>query len=126
MTSSNVTPCRIDRRADYQGSRPSVSYHAEVEKYTGCDGLSPFTRNGTRTLVKSTKPQSKLSYSGIKIATINVQTLSDDMKLTTVIQAAEKCKIDVLAMQETRRARFDWTEFQEESIRGWKMAWTGC
>ena len=100
MTSSIVTPCRIDRRADYQGSRPSVPYHAEVEKYTGCDGLSPFTRNGTRTQIKSTK--SKLSYSDIKIATINVQTLDDDMKLTSVIQAAEKCKIDVLAMQETR------------------------
>ena len=128
MTSSNNNPCRIDRRADYQGSRPSVSYQAEVEKYTtGCDGLSPSTSiNGTRTQRKSSKSQSKLSYSDIKIATINVRTLDDDMKLASVIQAAEKCKIDVLAMQETRRTGCDWTEFQDESIRGWKMVWTGC
>ena len=128
MTSSNNNPCRIDRRADYQGSRPSVSYQAEVEKYTtGCDGLSPSTSiNGTRTQRKSSKSQSKLSYSDIKIATINVRTLDDDMKLASVIQAAEKCKIDVLAMQETRRTGCDWTEYQDESIRGWKMVWTGC
>ena len=126
MTCSNDIPCRIDRRVDYQGSRPSAACQAEVEKFTGCDGLSPSTRNGTRTRRRSTKSHSKLSYSEIKIATINVRTLGDDMKLTSVIQAAEKCKIDVLAMQETRRTGCDWTEFQDESIRGWKMVWTGC
>ena len=126
MTCSNDIPCRIDRRADYQGSHPSAACQAEVEKFTGCDGLSPSTRNGTRTRRRSTKSHSKLSYSEIKIATINVRTLGDDMKLTSVIQAAEKCKIDVLAMQETRRTGCDWTAFQDESIRGWKMVWTGC
>ena len=126
MTSSYDTPLSIDRRADYQGSRPSVSYQTEVEKFTGCSGLSPLTRHGTRTQIKSKKSQSKLNYSDIKVATINVRTLQEDMKLVSVIEAAEKCKIDVLAMQETRRTGCDWNEFQDESIRGWKMVWSGC
>ena len=110
--------CHIVRRVDQQGTRPSVLCQAEVKKCaTGCDGLSPFTSiNCTTIQHKSTKSQSKLSYSDIKIATINVQTLQDDMKLISVIQAAEKCNIDVLAMQETRRTGVDWTEFQDESI----------
>ena len=127
MTSSEAIPCRIDRRADYQGSRPSVVDQAEVDKYaTGCNGLSPFTGSPcTRTDVPSVKSPSTLSYSYIKVATINVRTLSDDMKLVSIIEAAKKCNIDVLAMQETRFLGCDYCEFEDESIRGWKLAWSG-
>ena len=104
MTSSYNIPCRIDRRADYQGSRPSAAYQAEVGK-TGCSGLSPLTRSGTKTDVPSVKSLCKLSYSNIKVATINVRTLQDDMKLFAVVEAAKKCKINVLTMQ--RDIEFD-------------------
>ena len=36
----------------------------------------------------------------IRIATINVRTLQDDMEFAGVIQATEALQIDVLAMQE--------------------------
>ena len=104
-----------------------MSHQAEVEKYaTGCDGLSPFTSlNGTRTDVPSAKSLSTLSFSKIKVASINVRTLQDEMKLVTVIEAAKKCKIDVLAMQETRILGFDDSEYEDKSICGWKLVWSG-
>ena len=92
----------------HRSSRPSVVDQAEVDKYaTGCNGLSPFTGSPcTRTDVPSVKSPSTLSYSYIKVATINVRTLSDDMKLVSIIEAAKKCKIDVLAMQAMFSAMF--------------------
>ena len=54
-----------------------------------------------------------------------MRTLQDDMKLVAVIEAAKKCKIDVLAMQETRILGFDDCEFDDEPICGWKLVWSG-
>ena len=129
MTSSIDTPCRIDRRADYQGSRPSAVHQAEVEKYaTGCDGLSPSTSiTGTRTDLRTAviPVSKKLQYNNIKIATINVRTLQDEIKIATTIQAAAKLKIDVLAMQETRILGCEKKFFQDDSLYGWQLVWSG-
>ena len=119
MTSSRNIPCHLERRAEYQGSRPSVPRQAEVDKYvTGCGNLSlPSSIIDTRT----TSP----SKNKIRIATINVRTLQDDMELASVIQATESLQIDVLAMQEVRRKGFDRIQFDDESIKGWQLIWSG-
>ena len=128
MTSSYDTQCHIDRRADYQGSCPSVSHQAEVEKYaTDCDGLSPSTSiTGTRTDLRTAviPVSKKLQYNNIKIATINVRTLQDEIKIATTIQAAAKLKIDVLAMQETRILGCEKKFFQDDSLYGWQLVWS--
>ena len=50
MTSSRNISCRLERRAEYQGSRPSVLRQAEVEKYvTGSGNLSLPSKSVTRT-----------------------------------------------------------------------------
>ena len=62
----------------------------------------------------------------IKVATINVRTLQDDMKLATVVKAAEKCKLDILALQEVRRnGRSNIITLEDESIKGWQIVWSG-
>ena len=100
---------------------------AEVEKYvTGCDDLSPSTkRTGTKTQSEAGAASSKLQYNNIKIATINVRTLQDDIKLASVVKAAQDLQIDVLAMQETRRLGYDTILFQDESLHGWHFIWSG-
>lgn len=128
MTSPSNFPCRIGRLADYQGPRPSVSSQAEVEKcVTGCDGLSPSTTtSGTRTELSTASPNCKqIQYNNLKIATINVRTLQDDIKLATVIKTAEDLQLDILALQETRRPGFGLVCFEDESLKGWKLVWSG-
>ena len=61
----------------------------------------------------------------IKIATINVRTCQDDMKLADIVKAASQLKLDVLAMQETRRINSGVFTFEDESIKGWQLIWTG-
>ena len=134
-THSNDIPCRIDRRADYQGSRPSVLDQAEFDKYaTGCDGLSPSTNsNGTRNQSedcplkrrRSRKRRREERTNNIRIATINVRTLQDELKVATAIQAAEKNQIDILALQEVRHTGCGCITFDDRSLKGWQMAWSG-
>ena len=86
MNSLNVQPYRIERRAVKQGSRPSVPSRAEIEKcVTGCNGFSPFTTTpGTKTQIRAVDSNgSRLSYNNIKIGTINVRILQDDIKFHT-------------------------------------------
>ena len=114
-------PYRIVRHARKQGTRPSVTGKAEVEKCaTGSDGLSPFsTTSGTRTLnmtanksnsrnnnsksnsknninnninnnsnnnKNSRKSSNNIQFNNIRIATINVRTAQDDIKLATIVK----------------------------------------
>ena len=76
----------------HRSSLAPITLLSSKSTYTGCDGASTFIRNVTGTQIKP------------------------DMKLTSVIRETEKCKIDVSAMQETRRIRNDWSEYQNESI----------
>ena len=61
----------------------------------------------------------------IRIATINVQTCQDDMKLVDVVKAASDLNIDVLAIQEARKLGKDEFTFGDSSIQGWHIAWSG-
>ena len=127
--STNQEPCHIVRSADQQGTRPSVVCQAEVKKYaTGCDGMSPSTTapgyknslvTGPNREDTSTKERTRKKT--IRIATINIRTLQDDIKLATVIKATSKSGIDVLAMQESRRTSSGIVTFKDESIKGWQL-----
>ena len=128
MTSSKDIPCRIDCRADYQGSRLSVQDQAEFDKYaTGCDGLSPTTNsNGTRNQSEDcplkqrrSRKRRREGTNNIRIATINVRTLQDELKVATAIQAAEKNQIDILALQEVRHTGCGCITFDDRSLKGW-------
>lgn len=113
---------RIVRRAGEQGTRPSVTSQAGVgEKYvTGCDSMSLSTRTpGTRNNLSNN------TYKVIRLATINVRTLQDDFKLACIVKAAEQFDIDVLAMQEVRRTSYDSVTLEDESLKGWKLIWSG-
>ena len=104
-------------------------HQAEVEKFaTGCNGLSPLSRRtGTRfqSNTAAVPPSRKIQYSTVKTATINVRTLQDDIKLACIIKAAQDLQIDILCMQETRRLGFGSISFQDESLHGWQLIWSG-
>ena len=61
----------------------------------------------------------------IRIATINVRTLHDDIKLALAIKSTEQLKIDILALQETRRTGTGVSTFDDPSIAGWQLVWSG-
>ena len=126
--------CRIVRRADYHGTRPSVTIsQAEVEKYvTGCDSLSlSTTTTGTRNQISSENIQNQMerlkvrNYNNIRIATINVRTLREDMKLAMVVKDAIYLNIDILAIQEVRRTSSGFIIFEDDSLKGWQWVWSG-
>ena len=90
--------------------------------------MSPSTsRSGTRTDLRTaeTSLRKKLQYNNIKIATINVRTLREEIKIATTIKAAEKLNIDILAMQETRILGCDKKIFQDDSLYGWQLVCSG-
>ena len=93
MTTPTVSRCHIVRRVDDQGTRPSVDSQAEVEKYVpGCGNLSL----PSRSIVTRTDPLP--SVCNIKIATINIQTLQDEIKLAMIVKHTRSLKIDVIAL----------------------------
>ena len=61
----------------------------------------------------------------IKLATINVRTCQDDMKLAEIVKTASQLKLDVLAMQETRRTSSGMCTLVDKSINGWQLIWSG-
>ena len=79
--------CHIVRRVDQQGTRPSVLCQAEVEKCaTGCGSLSLPSRT------TETRTNPKISHMKIHIATINVRTMQEDIKLAmTCPKAVNNC-----------------------------------
>ena len=133
MKQTTKTRYRIVRRAGQQGTRPSVTSQAEVEKYvTGCDSLSlSTTTSGTRNQLSNqnnglkSKMLNVRDLHNIRIATINVRTLQEDIKLAMVVKAAIDLKIDILAMQETRRTSTGYFVLEDDSLKGWKWIWSG-
>ena len=61
----------------------------------------------------------------IRISTLNIQTLQCDMKLAGVVKSAQSLGIDILALQEVRRRGAGVSEFDDESIKGWQLVWSG-
>ena len=129
MSTSNSS-YRIDRHAGYQGSRPSVRRQAEVEKYvTGCDSLS-LSSNSTMSQETTSSDRSfpsktPVRFENINISTLNIRTLSCDIKLANSVQEAKNLNIDILALQETRRLGNGTLDFDSGDINGWQFVWSG-
>ena len=64
-------------------------------------------------------------FKNIRIATINVRTLQDDIKLVTCIQTAAACGMDIISMQEVKRTGTGLTTFDDSSLKGWQFVWGG-
>jgi exonuclease III len=54
-----------------------------------------------------------------------VRTLQDDIKLATIVKTSSSLGIDVLALQEVRRTSTGLMTFDDESLRGWQLVWSG-
>lgn len=117
----------IVRRTGQQGMRPSVTGQAGVEKCaTDCDSLSLSTiTSGTITHMKTAnnkvniKPPTRCN--NIRIATINVRTLQDDIKLATILKTASDLDLDISTMQEVTRTSLGLLTFDNASLKGWKL-----
>ena len=65
------------------------------------------------------------STANIRIATINVRTCQEDLKLAQVVKAASQLNIDILAIQEARRLYRGYVTLKDKSIFGWQLVWSG-
>ena len=103
----------------------------------GCDDLSSSTSRTCTNTVERAKNMKKMEagntrkkkedkYVNIRIATINVRTCQDDMKLADIVKAASDLNLDVLAIQEARRlGKGDDFTFGDGSLSGWQLTWSG-
>ena len=64
-------------------------------------------------------------FENINIATLNINTLSCDIKLANSVQEAKNLGIDILALQETRRTGSGSLDFDSGDINGWQLVWSG-
>ena len=73
----------------------------------------------------SVNKHSKKVLANIRIATINIRTLQDELKLATTVKAAQNLGFDVLALQEVRHLSTGVITFDDESLKGWQFVWSG-
>ena len=112
------------RRADLGRYHAKSCLQSHDER--GCDGLSPPTSlNGTRKSTEKKTSKKISSTASIRIATINVRTCQEDLKLAQVIKAASQLSIDILAIQEARRLHNGHVVLKDDSIFGWQLVWSG-
>jgi exonuclease III len=64
-------------------------------------------------------------YENISISTLNIRTLSCDVKLANTVQEAKNLGIDILALQEVIRRGDDDFTFESKGIEGWQFVWSG-
>ena len=99
---SYTSKYRIDRRAGYQGSRPSVRGQAEVEKYATGHHYSEVTSSGwSKSKRYRTQKNTNAFYHSILIGSINTTTMKDPLKLAQCISQCKFLKNDITFMQET-------------------------
>ena len=96
---------------------------------TGCDSLSLSSitslSHETTSSDRSFPSLTPVRFENINIATLNINTLSNDIKLANSVQEAKNLGIDILALQETRRVGKGTLEFDNGDINGWKFVWSG-
>ena len=81
--------------------------------------------NNSNNNKNSGKSSNNIQFNNIRIATINVRTAQDDIKLATIVRTASDLGIDILAMQEVRRTSSGILTFEDESLKGWQFIWSG-
>ena len=99
---------------------------------TGCDSLSLSSNHQlleTTSSDRSFRKKLNVRFVNINISTLNINTLTCDIKLANAVQEAKKLHLDVLALQEVRRTGkpdkplvFD---SDSGEIEGWQFVWSG-
>ncbi len=113
---------RIDRRAGYQGSRPSVRGQAEVEKYATGHHYSEVVSSGWSNNKRHRTHKNKttlLQQHRICIGSINTTTMKDPIKLAQCISQCKHLKHDITFMQETHIIGHSTIVFDDEHLNGW-------
>ena len=126
MSTSSST-YRIDRRAGYQGSRPSVRGQAEVEKYVTGHHYSEETSSGwpKSKRRRTHKNKSNIFHHSVCIGSINTRTMKDPMKLAQCISQCKFLKNDITFIQETHIIGHNTIDFDDIDLKGWTFINSG-
>ena len=98
---------------------------------TGCDSLSLSSNHQlleTTSSDRSFRKKLNVRFVNINISTLNINTLTCDIKLANAVQEAKKLHLDILALQEVRRTgKGKPLVFDSDSgeIEGWQFVWSG-
>ena len=107
------------------GRATTRQYVLGRHRETGCDNLSLSSNSILLPETTSTDQRfptkRSVRFENIKINTLNINTLSCDVKLANSIQEAKNLNIDILALQETRRVGSGTIEFDSGDINGWQF-----
>ena len=123
---------RMDRRAGYQGSRPSVRGQAEVEKYATGPHYSKVASFGRPAINKRHEPNNvikqnipKSTKNSLWFGTINTQTTKDELKLVQCVMQCKHLKQDISFFQETHMIGHNTIQFQDNELKGWRFIYSG-
>ena len=74
---------------------------------------------------KTTNKQNISQYNNIRIGTINVQTAKEEIKLAEYVTQVKELKQDICFFQETHKIGIGEVEFDDPSLKGWRVLYTG-
>ena len=122
MSTSNYK-YRLDRRAGQQGSRPSVSGQAEVEKFVTGHHYNEVASSGwSRHKRHRTRYEHRYD---ICIGSINTTTMKDPLKLAQCIHQCKFLKHHITFFQETHITGHKTTIFDDSDLNGWTFINSG-
>ena len=81
-------------------------------------------RNKTKRANPNSKHKTSL-YHNVCIGTINVQTAKDEIKLAEYVTQVKELKHDICFFQETHKIGIGEIEFNDPSLKGWRVIYTG-
>ena len=128
MSATNANYRQMARAVDQGASSPVLSQAGVVNNATGCDNSSLSSRMLPETTSSDLRFPNKnnlVRYENISISTLNIRTLSCDVKLANTVQEGKNLGIDILALQEVRRRGDDDFTFESKGIEGWQFVWSG-
>ena len=128
MSVISTTDRPIARAVQQGAPSPVLSQAGVVNNATGCDNSSLSSRMLPETTSSDLRFPNKnnlVRYENISISTLNIRTLSCDVKLANTVQEAKNLGIDILALQEVRRRGDDDFTFESKGIEGWQFVWSG-
>ena len=127
MSDSSTNNRHIARAVQQGAPSPVLSQAGVVKNATGCDNSSLSSRMLPETTSSDLRFPSKnlVRFENISISTLNIRTLSCDIKLANSVQEAKRLGIDILALQEVRRLGEDELTFDSKGIEGWQFVWSG-
>ena len=128
MSDSSTNNRHIARAVQQGAPSPVLSQAGVVNNATGCDNSSLSSRMLPETTSSDLRFPNKnnlVRYENISISTLNIRTLSCDVKLANTVQEAKNLGIDILALQEVRRRGDDDFTFESKGIEGWQFVWSG-